>query len=291
MGTGCGSAVLFGVDDRYVEPMLVTLVSLGQRGGLRRLTTDIRVLHSSLGQANQSRILEVGSRLGFDVQLVAVGQRLDGLPVSDWITEAAYLRLSLAEAASDHERIVYLDCDLVALGDISALFEMRLEATIAAVRDIPNPLFRCGTAVPGYERLGIAPDREYFNSGVLVIDVDRWRREDIAARCTRFLRERPEHVRFWDQDAVNVVLDDAWQRLPVEYNVVALSPLMPLVAKEYRGGDVLPLDDAIALEDRARILHYAGPMKPWWNSFPSGRLREHYTEHARALATLERPPV
>ena len=204
--------IVFGVDERYVDPLLVAITSLVADGGVGR-STPITVIHCELGPDAQARIRRVAAALDLDVDIVALAPQPQRFPLSGWITPAAYLRLRLGEAGLDASHAVYLDCDLIAVGDVTEIISTKPTETVAAAADLSHPLVRCGEGLPGYEQLGIDGSREYLNSGVLVIDLDRWERADTAARCTRFLVEHPEHVAFWDQDALNYVLDDGWQRL------------------------------------------------------------------------------
>ena len=229
----------------------------------------------------------MGAALGLEVDLRAVELDAGSFPVTRWISPAAYLRLSIGESVTDARRALYLDCDLIVLQDISELFALVPDVPIAAVRDLANPTLSCGPAIPGYEELGIMGSREYFNSGVMLFDLESWRAEDLGRRCARFLTEHPEHTEFWDQCALNVVVADRWVRLPLEYNAIAISPLMPALSEHYRGGAVLPLADALAVEEHARILHFAGPFKPWLEGYPAGPARDRYRSCERQLAQVD----
>ncbi len=279
--------IAFGVDENYVEPMLVALVSVATVGAVDASVADVRVLHRGLSGKTRDRIARVASGLELDLELIQVPGADASFPVSDWVSEAVYLRLRLGEAITEAPVLLYLDCDLVATDSLRPLLAERIDRVVGAVRSTPNPLLQCDGALPGWRDIGLPADREYFNSGVMLIDLDRWRAEEIGIRSAQFIADHPEHIRFWDQDALNVVIDDEWTRLSGENNVVALSPLMPGLIDQYRGGDVLSLEDALAMEDTARILHFAGPLKPWLDVFPDVRAGQVYREFQAALVDLE----
>jgi lipopolysaccharide biosynthesis glycosyltransferase len=282
--------IVFGVDDDYVGPLLVALTSLATSGGICHDNAGVVVLHRALKPQSQERIARVARALGLDVELRAVNLDSSGFPVTRWISSAAYLRLSVADAVANASRALYLDCDLVVLSDLAPLLAFELDAPFGAVRDMGNPTLSCGPAIPGHEQLGIPGTREYFNSGVMLIDLEAWREADLGRRSAVFLAEHPEHVEFWDQCALNVIADDRWTRLPLEDNCVVLSALMPALIDRYRGGDILPLDDALALEERARILHFAGPFKPWVEGYPECQARTRYRAFQNFLRDVDVNP-
>ena len=279
------SPIVFGIDRRYVEPLIVTLASLALDGGVTSSNASIHVLHCSLERTDQARLASAAEAFALDVQLVEVDPDPHAYPVTDWITAACYLRLRMGEVLPDHDRALYLDCDLISVGEIGELLALTPTAPVAAVRDLSHPQVGSGNGLPGYAELGLPGDREYFNSGVLVVNLELWRSERIASQATRFLVEKPQHVRFRDQDALNVVLDDGWERLPAEYNAVVMSHLMPMLEEHYLGEEVLPLADALEVETTARILHFAGPFKPWnapaYPDCDAGRTYARYQSAAR----------
>ena len=281
------STVVFGVDARYVEHLLVTLTSLARNGGSDAANGEVVVLHNELPNDEQARIQRVGRLLGLAVDVRPVRLDSHAFPITKWISPAAYLRLGITEAIGTAGHALYLDCDLVVLRDLTELLQFRPDGPVAAVRDMVNPTLACGPAIPRYEELGIPGDREYFNSGVMLIDLEAWHRDDIGGRSARFLSEHPEHTEYWDQCALNVVLDDQWTRLPLEYNALPLSAFMPKLVDRYRGGAVLPLEEGLAVETRANVLHFAGPFKPWYDGYPAGAARDRYLACRQVLSELE----
>ncbi|MET1041701.1 MAG: glycosyltransferase [Acidimicrobiales bacterium] len=196
--------------------------------------------------------------------------------MSDWISSAAYLRLDLIHACGEAGRAIYLDCDLVGLGDLQPLLDAETGPILAAVQDPGQPHLGEGEAIPGFEHLGIPRGREYFNTGVMVIDVQAWRDEEIAERCRTFLVESPQHARFWDQDALNVVLEDRWLRLPSELNAFPVSAFPEWFDEPARAA-------LHKTEEAALILHFNGPIKPWTDQFPHGHARRTYHRYSAIL--------
>jgi UDP-D-galactose:(glucosyl)LPS alpha-1,3-D-galactosyltransferase len=206
------------------------------------------------------------------------------LVVNDWISAAAYYRLLLGDALPEYSSCLYLDCDILVRGSITDLLERQLTQPIAAVRDPQNPRLAGGEALPGWEQLGLLGNREYFNSGVMLFDLDACRSSGLFERAWWFLDRFPGHVRYWDQDALNWAAEDHWQRLDRTWNTFPMSAIMQTPGPHSLFEDIMPLATLLADEAAARILHYTGPVKPWHPTFPVGRARSEY--HAAMLNTI-----
>lgn len=283
--------VVFGVDDRYVRPLLVTLTSLATAGGVRGDVARVAILHHGLSPESIAALDAVSEALGLDLEAVQVEADPRRFPITDWISPAAYLRLQLDAGARGSSRVLYLDCDLVVLEPVAPLLAAPLASPLGAVVDLSNPILEGGAGLPGWADLGLPGSRSYFNSGVLLVDVDRWTDERVGETSAHFLAEHPEHIRYWDQCALNYVLDDRWDRLDLEWNSLPLSTYLPALREQYAFEHVVPLDDALAVEARARVLHFAGPFKPWLPGYPDREPGRTYQRFVDALDDLDLGPV
>ena len=268
--------IVLAADARYLRPLLTAIVSLAVSGGIGTRAVPLRVLTNDFGRDERRQLHTVGRGLDLDLDIIDVDPVDARFPVTDWVSSAAYLRLELIRACGEARRAIYLDCDLVAVGDLQPLLDTETGPILAAVQDPGNPHLGQGEAIPGFEDLGIPPGREYFNTGVMVIDVLAWREERIAERTRTFLVESPQHTRFWDQDALNVVLDDRWLRLPPEFNAFPVSAFPEWFDEPARTA-------RRKSEDAALILHFAGPIKPWTDRFPRGQAWQSYQRYSAIL--------
>ncbi len=276
--------IVCGVDDRYLRPLGALMRSLAATHSEDRRQLRLIVLHRGLSAAARAWIGEEGAGLGLVVQIREVPDRAwRRHPVSGWVSEAVYLRLAVAEALPDEPRALYLDVDTLVLRDLRPLLTLLLDgALLAAVRDPQNPTVGTGLALPNCQRLGVPAGREYFNSGVMLLDLHACLRDGLFERADRFLAAHPGEVLLWDQDALNVAADDRWVRLPRCWNTFALSPLAAEPGFVHYAEPVMPLAELVCDEYLAAVLHYAGPAKPWSDSYPDGPLRDLYRRFLRA---------
>lgn len=177
-------------------------------------------------------------------------------------SDATYLRLLLPELVSNrYKRLLYLDSDIYVSGTgINRLFALdMLEAPLAAVRD--NTQWRTPRRlVPEFKILGL-PYAPYFNAGVLLIDVKRYRSEGILAQCLQLLNTYPEALLRHDQSLLNLVLRGRWTELSPVWNW------------QYTWSSRFFADLA-----EPKLIHFIGPRKPWKdnsNHLPS-RFRSAY---------------
>lgn len=275
------------VDDRYVDALLVLMqsvwISQPAPSALR-----VIVLHGGLSAAARRRIRFHAEHLQMSVELREVPPATDRFPVSEWFSEAIYLRLAVAEAVADQDVVLYLDADTIVLDDLMPLLCTEIAGVaLAAVRDAQYPVIGRGLAMPGWRELGLPAGRDNFNSGVMLLNLRECARREVFARSRYFLRELHRHARYWDQDALNWAVDDCWLRLDRRWNTLPLSVLSAEPGFVHFAEDILPLADLIADEDTAAILHFAGPDKPWQPTYPAGPLRDRYTSLARPISIRE----
>src|SRR5580692_7170599 len=187
----------------------------------------------------------------FELRLRHIENRLRSVAIwPSHLTAASLLRLLFPPVLKDIDRVIYLDCDLVVLNDIATLYDTDLLGfPLAACLDFwltGAPPF----APPGWdvgewhkflsEVVSLADWKTYFNAGVLVMDLNRFRNAGLVHAAEEFLEQTNYKTPFVDQEALNHVIDGAFVRLDSRWNVLA----------------VLGHSDPW-------IIHYAGPHKPW----------------------------
>ncbi len=167
---------------------------------------------------------------------------------------ATYYRLFFPSFVyPNSKRLLYLDADIIVLGNLRELYKKDIgQNAVAAVSD---PFIgKC-------ERLGIFKDGDYFNAGVMVIDLDNWQNQQISEKALKFIEDFPEKIKFCDQDALNAVLKNSWFRLSNKYNLTQL--------------DVRLQEPASQLVKNVLIVHFTSSNKPW-NALTRNKLRYLY---------------
>lgn len=231
------------------------------------------VVTIDLGEQTRRRLMDVGAEIfwvGLDqAQLDLLGSFYAKDRYRHWAT---YARVLLGELLPEFERVIYLDTDTVIVGDLTELAAFDLTgATVAAVDD---PLI---AGLYTRRLLGRDPGRpltipRYFNAGVMLIDMARWRRDRVTERLVELLLERRPFV-FMDQDSLNLLLRNDWAELPGAWNRLVPQPeVVPAATSAVgRNGGAR----RHSLLDDAKIVHFIGSRKPW---MPSSTLEPAFSD-------------
>lgn len=190
----------------------------------------------------------------FDVRVDR--ELLNGLPIAGRYTEEAWYRVILPRLLAKIDRVLWLDSDVIVLAEIRELWDTALgQLPLAAC---PNALLQKHAA--GILSMGIADRRLYFNTGVLLLNLERMRGENSERALRDAAIKAEQWIKMADQDVLNCVYHLRWKRLPLVWNVLAHSHInVPETIRvhgrsEYKAAMKAP-----------KIVHFTGPaaMKPW----------------------------
>ena len=206
------------IDSNYVRHCAVTLVSLFENN--RREEFSVHVIARGLSGGEKDILTQLAAKYGSRVLFYEPDLRLlEGFTIrkfSKRISMATYYRCILSELLpADINRLLYLDCDIVIVEDISEYWNTPLDdkTGVAAVEDM-------GCNEPArYEILKYPMEDSYFNAGVLLINLDYWRKNDVAHACVDYFHKYPERILFNDQDLLNSILHKNKILVDLKWNV------------------------------------------------------------------------
>jgi lipopolysaccharide biosynthesis glycosyltransferase len=238
-------AIVFACDVNYAMQLATTLRSLAD--AVPKVTRlDIHVLTDGFPAELRRRVAHSLPAEAAPINWVDVDlEPFRGFSTLTHISKMTYARLLIPHVLpTTVSRLLYLDADLLVLDDIDALWTIDLEGCpVAAVLDVLDPLMKRSDP-----RLRTAPRvRNYFNSGVLLIDLARWREEQLSERAIDYLDRCPQSP-FKDQDALNVACDDLWKKLDPRWNF-----------QDHFHTNIADIDDG----ERPAIVHFVTSNKPW----------------------------
>jgi lipopolysaccharide biosynthesis glycosyltransferase len=261
-----------GGDRRYLEHTAATVASfLEHRGGLQ---LHVHYLHSpSLTGDERSLFEHFIEQAGGTVSLVAVSdERIEALPAAfNHVTAAMWYRIFLPSLLPDVQRVLYVDADTLAMDDVRPLWQAGLGGkTLGAVTNVFEPWNA------GYpQALGLS--HPYFNSGVLLLDLERMRATGAADEVHRYAVEHHSELTWPDQDALNVVLGDERVELNPRWNC-----MNSLFAFE-SANDVFGAEAAAEARALPGVRHFEGPSvnKPWHFLCTAPHRDEYFRQRAR----------
>ena len=251
--------VFFAADDNYL-PFLDVAIASCKENACKKYDYRIYVLHSGINGKKAEAVMRLADE-HFKILFVDVSERLakiaDCLRLRDYYTSAIYYRLFIVGMFPEYDKAVYLDCDTVVLGDVSELYFTDLKRNlIGAVAD------GVVSAVPVFceytqKALGIEGGK-YFNSGVIVMNLKYFRKENFYQAFYDILSSYEFRVAP-DQDCLNLLcknkvhyFHDGWNRMPQAVNVSS-API--------------------------KLVHYNLAQKPW--HYDGVKYEEYFWEYAK----------
>ncbi|MCM1337315.1 MAG: glycosyltransferase family 8 protein [Candidatus Amulumruptor caecigallinarius] len=260
--------ILCSTDDRFAPWCGVMLTSLLHN--LDRHAAVVHIVDAGISGTKHRQLLSLEhsypARLHFITPTPSLLARLPQ-SVNGW-PPASFLRLIATEILpSDLHRVIYLDCDIAVDTSIAPLWHLDLGGKACAV--IPDAPPHIGQQ-PRSAFCDIKGS--YFNSGVMVIDLDKFRHLDIAARSLAMLSALPPEFCFPDQDILNILLDGNHVDLPARWNVQSghfkreRTDISGQELEEVRG---------VTRGKISGIIHYTEFHKPWCNGINDFHPLEH----------------
>lgn len=250
--------VVFSTDEKYVQHFCVALTSLLEHNC--SIINNIYLLHDINSTELLDEVFHFVSRK-YNKKIIVLFVRdsiFDHLNVTDHISKASYYRLLLPKllpAAVD--RVLYLDSDLVVTSKLDSLIKLNFELcsristkeeTVKRIETDEFFLFAVselkwqsksrliGIGLTGYK---------YFNAGVLLINLKKWRLENVSENLLSIASELKERLKFHDQDVLNIAFENSWGKLNPKYNLLNVWIKNDLLGKQFC------------------IIHYTGNSKPW----------------------------
>lgn len=259
--------IFFSTDDNYI-PYLDVAVSSLIANASRDYSYRIIVLNTGLRSDNIAKVKQ-NERPGFAIDFIDISKRIE--KIRSYFKNiyhfsiVTYYRLFIASLFPQYDKILYLDCDIVVLGDVAELYHTDLGQNIlGAVTD----QYVCSTRefrLYAEKAIGVDPDT-YFNAGILVISLDQFRKNRIEQKFIKLITEYDFDLLDPDQAYLNYLCFGKTHMLPNGWN------------KE-------PM--ALPCEGKKNIVHYALYKKPWqYDDVMDGEYFWHYAEKSPFYAQI-----
>ena len=273
--------VVFGADDGFFIPLVVCMQSLVENTSSER-NYDIGVLANKFrpqyvellqkvaeGRANVSiRVYDVAPFLAqYDLSKLKTGHRL---------SLATYYRLFIPELMCDYDKVLYIDGDTVLLDDIAKLYDSDIMGCYAGVVRDYNIIRDMSSSFKRHvqEVLGMEEPHQYFNAGVLVLDIEAMRRDFPLP----FLMEQAElkGTKHHDQDVLNSLFYGKVRFLSPRWNCM------------WQNEDLYgPVEGGREALENTALVHYPGVNKPWLKGGAFRSAARHYWKYVRLCPYFE----
>lgn len=262
--------VVFASSDIYSPLLLVSLTSLLENNATEFDGINVYILDDGIKDKNKSKLCNLSQKYNCKINFIKT-VNLESLEVN--LTKhktisgeslTTYSRLFLPSLLpSDVNKVLYLDCDGLILDSYKHLWDMDIsDYFCAGVLDaMSDSLLEC---------LGYDNEVSYVNAGFLLINLEKWRENNVEEKFIEFLSENQGKFFFHDQGVINNVFSDKIKILEPKYNLqyyfqfydYRLAKKFKAINRDYYSKEVLD-------ESRKNpvFVHFCGPdeFKPWTN--------------------------
>ena len=262
-------SIVFASDDNYAQHIAVAIASIMAK---TKEKVCFYVINDNISKDKIEKLRDTAVTFKTKIEFISVPEdKFSNVYLSGHVSKAAYFRLALADILpNDIEKVIYLDVDLLVYDDIKKMWQIDLKnLPLAAVPDygiMASPRLCKQKA----DVIGLPVGEKYFNSGVLVVNLKEWRKEDYTKQILEIINNNqfPHH----DQDALNKLFMHKWQALDLRWNIIP--PVFNLFSKILLNSNFRK--NAITARKNPGIIHYAGRYKPWEFTLHNGFNDKYY---------------
>ena len=174
-------------------------------------------------------------------------------------TEAALLKFEIPNLIPEYDRIIYLDGDIICRKDLTGLYNTNMTTQYAAVVLDSGKMYS--------NRELVKQTRKYFNSGVMLLNLDKMRAENLTDTLIKTKKEMTDKS-LMDQNVLNVVFGENTKLLPIKYNFLYINLLRAKKNKYFTMQQLNEMygtnyEDLDSIRKDSVIIHFSSKDKPW----------------------------
>ena len=244
--------VCFSCDDNYVQHMAVAIASILLNSSIQD-TYNFYIMDGGISSENKDKLQELRSIRDFGLFFIIMDNNMfKDCPMTNYvkyITIPTYYRFKIASLFPDLDKILYMDCDMVVKADLAELYLTNIDDYYMAA--VPEAEY-----YTHHERLEIFGDNYYCNAGLLLININKWREDNIEQKLFDYAKAPLHEIIYQDQDILNDVLKYNILYLPIKWNLqhsTTVNEDAYIYRKKEQKYAVL----------HPSVIHFTSPLKPW----------------------------
>lgn len=232
-------------DNNYAPFVATTIASICDN---TKSFCDFYVLDGGITEENQKKICELKNQFNnFSIEFIFIHEgilsNINYKNSAVYVSIATYNRFLMSKLKPNLGKALYLDVDIIALDDITKLYHENLEEySIAAVPELFSNRYDMANIKERSQVLELKSEHQYFNAGVLLINLQEWVRDKISEKLFQTEELMRNKLKFADQDVLNIYFNGLYKVLDRKYN---------FMTQNYCEGENIV------------IRHYTAQLKPW----------------------------
>jgi lipopolysaccharide biosynthesis glycosyltransferase len=208
--------------------LLAALIKSLELTHVRKEDIHLYIVNDGIDRSNRQKIEHsTGGKIEIKwIEIADVYPKNISLPLdSSTFPLNVYVRLFIPDfLPSFTKKAIYMDVDMIVKKDISFLWNIDLgDYYIAGVPDLSERLSSEWAGITNFRELGLNGDAKYYNSGLLLMNLAKWRVTDLSVQILNCINENRQFANFPDQYGLNVIFADQWLELDKRWNTYAPS--------------------------------------------------------------------
>ena len=258
--------ILYCFDENYNLQALTSMNSLLDEVSEK---VDIYIIHNNPDSFNSLSNNIESHKNTRSINIMKFGKENLNFPnvANSHVSEATYYRLFIERLLPNTlNNVLYLDADIICIADpIKEIKEnfnnlSNTKTTVASVFENFSP-----TEIKELEKRLNINGNNYFNAGVMFIDLEKWRKKSIESLSLKIIKEKNKELKFWDQDILNIIFNDDVSEISNSLNYI------------------INIEKQTTIPKATRFIHYAGSFKPWTVRGAIEKNSIHYMNQFRKL--------
>lgn len=236
----------FSVSGDYANHLGVTLYSIAKHHPNQSL--DVHILSEDISRDHKENLEKLAASYPtLTLHLINVEKySLNNIQLSDdGLPHSAYYRFLLPDLLPDIDKVIYLDVDILVKKSIVSLWQTDIsKVSLGVIKEID--MYATSPDYPA--SIGLTDQHHYFNSGVLVMNLKKMRKEQSVFKLLETTKQYSSKLRYGDQDILNMVFKDDILLCDYSYNFTNWRLMYPEIS-----------------DQEPAIIHFSGSKwtKPW----------------------------
>lgn len=283
-----GVPIVLSANDKFAPYLDVMIQSIIVNASASR-KYDIIVLFNDISEKNRRLIaLAAYGKMNVSIRFIRVCEYFDAtkLFVDQHLSVETYYRLIIPELMPKYHKILYLDCDMVVEHDVAELYDLDLEGCIlGAAKDIDVAgqinLDQNDWKKYAEEKLGLDKAYDYFQAGVLIVDLDALRNTVSSKNMIELALSNK--WRCHDQDVLNMLCKNRVYYIPQQWNVLmSWEEIGRSRMQIMKASPRMLYEEYMEARKNPYVIHFAGYQKPW--DVVDCDLAEYFWKYAKESA-------
>lgn len=252
--------VFFATDDNYAPFLAVTFKSILDNAS-KDFSYKFYVLTTNLSSSYEKRIKEFESE-DVKIEFIFLKETIEKIKAKfhlrDYYSIETYYRFFIANMFPQYDKVLYCDCDVIVLGDIAELYNHNIDNYLVGA--CPEEVMTEVKIFGDYVEQALDVDCEkYFNAGVMLMNLDGFRKENIEEKFFDMLQKYTFRVT-QDEDYLNVLCKGKVKLFHLGWNKTAFKN------EKFNDKDL-------------KLIHYKIHWKPW--HYDGVLYENHFWDYAK----------